>query len=274
VPAAVAANTNSDQNGKVWQNPFEWLAKYGEKGIKGHWTRALVGTGICPICHRDEVPRHVPAQCPLLTELHLKLILCPPVAAPSAPGPAPSPAPAPTSSGPAAAADASSTSMPLASSVPPSGLMAAVAPSPAPAGDYESDEEFHWDGDDLGVDYAAPPNVNKHVLPYSPSCSHVSVAPTLPVSPPLSLSLERPPHLSLGLWHLLHTLSKLPVVLPLHHGWLTVADTGATNHMVPNKSCFISYKDISGLSVRMGNNSFALVLGRGTAIFALNFKRF
>jgi hypothetical protein len=273
VPAAAAANTNSDWNGKVWQNPFEWLAKYGEKGIKGRWTRALAGKGICPICHRNKLPCHVLAQCPLLAELHLKLISCPPVAALSAPGPAPSPSLAPTPSGCAAAADASSTLTPSASSTPPSGLMAAVAPSPAPEGDYESDEEFHWDGDNLGVDYAAPPNVNKHVLPYSPLCSHASVAPTLPVSPPLSPSLERPPCLSSGLRHLLHTLSKLPVFLPLRHGWLAVADTGATNHMVPDKSCFISYKANSGLSVRMGNNSFALVLGRGTAIFAFNGKR-
>ncbi len=39
------------------------------------------------------------------------------------------------------------------------------------------------------------------------------------------------------------------------------------------QSCFISYKSVSGLSVRKGNNSFVLVLGRGTAIFSLNGKR-
>jgi hypothetical protein len=61
VPAAAAANTNSNWTGKVWQTPFEWLAKYGEKGIKSHWTWTLAGTGICPICHRDKHPRHVPA---------------------------------------------------------------------------------------------------------------------------------------------------------------------------------------------------------------------
>jgi hypothetical protein len=42
--------------------------------------------------------------------------------------------------------------------------------------------------------------------------------------------------------------------------------------MVPDKLCFISYKLISGLSVRMGNNSYVPVLGCGTAIFALNGK--
>ena len=55
-PAVEAANTNSYQNGKVWQTPFEWLAKYGKKGSKGHWTGALKGTGIFLICHRDELP--------------------------------------------------------------------------------------------------------------------------------------------------------------------------------------------------------------------------
>jgi hypothetical protein len=50
-------------------------------------------------------------------------------------------------------------------------------------------------------------------------------------------------------------------VIPLLHGRFAVASTGATNHMVPNKSCFISYKSIFGLSVQMGNKSYILVLG-------------
>jgi hypothetical protein len=65
MPAVATANT--DCQGQVWQSPFEWLSKYGLKGIKGHWTRAMVGTGFCPICHCDEKPFHVPTQCPLLT---------------------------------------------------------------------------------------------------------------------------------------------------------------------------------------------------------------
>jgi hypothetical protein len=51
---------------------------------------------------------------------------------------------------------------------------------------------------------------------------------------------------------------------------LDVADTSATNHMVPDRNTFISYKSISGLQVQMGNNSFAPVLGCGTAIISLN----
>ena len=42
--------------------------------------------------------------------------------------------------------------------------------------------------------------------------------------------------------------------------------------MVPDKSCFISYKSVLGLSVCMGNNSFVPVLDHGTAIFSLNGK--
>ena len=40
--------------------------------------------------------------------------------------------------------------------------------------------------------------------------------------------------------------------------------------MVPDCGAFISYKSVHGLRVRMGNNSFAPVLGRGTAIISLN----
>jgi hypothetical protein len=94
MPAAASANTNSDCHGKVWQSPFQWLAQYSIKGIKGRWTRAMAGTDICPICHRDELPCHVPTQCPLLAELNLKLITCLPVASsPSSSAPPQCPSP-------------------------------------------------------------------------------------------------------------------------------------------------------------------------------------
>jgi hypothetical protein len=80
------------------------------------------------------------------------------------------------------------------------------------------------------------------------------------------------PHLLSALQHLLTKLSLSPIDAPFIHGCFAVADTGATDHMVPDKSCFISYKSVSGLSVRMGNNSYVPVLGRGTAIFALSGK--
>jgi hypothetical protein len=54
---------------------------------------------------------------------------------------------------------------------------------------------------------------------------------------------------------------------------LLVADTGATDHMLPDKSAFISYHPVSGRRVRMGNNSFAPILGHGSAIISLNGKK-
>jgi hypothetical protein len=43
--------------------------------------------------------------------------------------------------------------------------------------------------------------------------------------------------------------------------------------MLPKKAAFISYKLVSNLQVRMGNNAFLPVLGRGTAVFSLNGQR-
>jgi hypothetical protein len=90
--------------------------------------------------------------------LNLKLITCLPAGGKpaSASNPMPSPVPAPTPGGCAVAVDASSVSSSLGSSTAPSGLMAVVAPESSPAGNYESDDNFHWDGDNLGVEYAAP----------------------------------------------------------------------------------------------------------------------
>ena len=54
---------------------------------------------------------------------------------------------------------------------------------------------------------------------------------------------------------------------------LLVADTGATDHMLPDKAAFISYYPVSGRRVRMGNNSFAPIAGHGSAIISLNGKK-
>ena len=43
--------------------------------------------------------------------------------------------------------------------------------------------------------------------------------------------------------------------------------------MLPDKSAFISYHPVSGRRVRMGNNSFAPILGHGTAVISLNGKK-
>ncbi len=269
IPVAAFVNTNSDRQGKICQSPFEWLANYGEKGIKSCWTRALAGTSVCPICHKDELPYHVPMQCPLLAILNLKIVTCPPAAA-APPSLSPSPMPAPTPGGRSAAADAPLSPGSSGSLVPPSGLTAAVASAPLLNEEYDSGDDFHWAGDDFGNEYP-PPKVTTTFSPYSPSCSHVS-AVSFSSSITTSTSQPHPPRLSVALRRLLHSLSLSLVACPLQQGRLAVADTGATDHMVPDKSCFISYKFVSGLSVRMGNNSYVPVLGRGMAIFALNGK--
>ena len=118
-----------------------------------------------------------------------------------------------------------------------------------------------------------PSKLNGRVAPYSPSCSHVCVVSSLSsVSARSQAVSTSSSSLPASLPSLLTQLAASPIAAPLTTGGLAVADTGATDHMLPDRSCFISYKSVVGLSVRMGNNSFVPVLGRGSAIFALNGK--
>ncbi len=73
-----------------------------------------------------------------------------------------------------------------------------------------------------------------------------------------------PPGLVLAL---LKAISPEDLGAALH---LVVADTGATEHIVPDRSAFISYKSVHNLRVRMGNDSYVPVLGQGTVIISLN----
>jgi hypothetical protein len=139
IPAAASAVM--DPKGTVYNSPFDWLVKYGHKGIKARWTWVLVGTGICPICHHNMKPWHVLAHCPLLKELNLKLIHGPPPS--SAPAPAQAPAPAapthaPCPGGRAAATDGSTSTGSSGSSIAPSGMTAALDT----VVEYDSDEDF------------------------------------------------------------------------------------------------------------------------------------
>jgi hypothetical protein len=134
------STANIDKQGNNWANPFEWLSKYGEKGIKTRWTRALASMGICLICHCAEKAWHVPANCPFLKEVNLKLAKGPPSPSPPAPAPvslASVPHPSPGRS-------AASANIPpvgfTGSGSAPSGLMAL-------AEEYELDNNFRWDGD-------------------------------------------------------------------------------------------------------------------------------
>ena len=261
-----------DKSGKEWTNHFEWLSSFSIKVVKTWWDRAIAGTSIFPICHRAEKPWHVPANCPLLKDLNRKLVA----------GPPPHPAPAPANSlTPASAPASTSPGGPIASTYDfalgsaPSGLMVSVAEE-----DYDSDSEFHWTGDKDGVLYSDDSNScksNNSVAPY-PSCSHAAVIsvslPSFPPigssSPPASLSRRdsladhsnSPPSISSALHSLLARLPQC-LIAPGLGGCLAIADSGAMDHMFPDKSAFISYKTTSNLKVCMGNNTYLPVLTRG-----------
>ncbi len=114
----------------------------------------MAGNGICPVCHRYEKPLHVPTQCPLLKDLGLELITCPavtpgtappiPVAAASSTMPA---TPVPPPSGVATSAVPGSSG----SVAPPAALVASVIPTVAPVDEYDTDDDFRWDGDECGI---------------------------------------------------------------------------------------------------------------------------
>jgi hypothetical protein len=170
VPAAMSANT--DRQGNVWQTSFEWLAKNQVKGIKQRWSRAMAGNGICPVCHCDKKPLHVPTQCPLLKDLGFKLITCPAATPGMAP---PVPAAAASSTTPAAPvpplSGVSTSAVPgsLGSVATPAALVASVIPAVAPVDEYDTDDDFHWDGDECGITYGAPaPKLSAHTLKLLP----------------------------------------------------------------------------------------------------------
>ena len=54
---------------------------------------------------------------------------------------------------------------------------------------------------------------------------------------------------------------------------MVVVDSGATDHMFPDQSAFITYQVESDLRVKMGNRDYLPVRGRGTAIIELNGKK-
>jgi hypothetical protein len=63
------------------------------------------------------------------------------------------------------------------------------------------------------------------------------------------------------------------LILPGHNHCFVIADLGTTDHMLPDKSTFISYKLVTNLQVCMGNNSYLPVLSQGSAVVSLNGQR-
>ncbi len=275
VPAAATANT--DKDGKVWQSPFEWLNQaYGEKRIKTWWMQDLAGNGVCPICHKLATP-HLPQACPLLKDLNLKLVRSPAPSSIAPPAPTPTgatPAASPTPVGNPAAALSTSGSGSLGLAPAPSSLTALMAV------DYDSDDSFRWAGDEDGVDYVAG-NSKPSTSSYTPSCNHARLhisfhSSPATASPPSSVLPGASSTRTIDLPTKVRDLiSHLPssTIFGTTKRCFVVADTGATDHMFPNKSAFISYNLVSNLQVCMGNNAYIPVLGHGTPIITLNGKR-
>jgi hypothetical protein len=151
--------------------------------------------------------------------------------------------------------------------------------------DYNLDDSFRWEGDKNDVDYVvSKSNPSTSSYYYSPSCKwawlHLS-SPSSPLTPSMP-SVVLPGASSMHIIDLPKTVSDLISCLPTstifgtttRPPWrcFAVADTGATDHMFPDKSAFISYKAVSNLQVCMGNNAFIPILGRGTTIITLNGK--
>jgi hypothetical protein len=252
--------------------PFDWLCKsYGDKGIKTWWKQAFGGNSICPIFHQEE-PKHVPKDCHLLKALKLKLVNVAPAARSLAPPPQ-SVTPAPASPSPRGCVASSTTPTAIdatGSRMAPSGLTAALAVTLEAVDNFDSDNDFRWAGNESGVDYADHLKSIKSVAPYTPSCSSTTVSFTSS-SPPLalhmvstSLAVEHstsPTSIPLS-YHVINLLRNLHCLIL----WVSqssigiksskrfaVADTRATDHMLPNKLAFISYKAVFNLQVWMGN---------------------
>jgi hypothetical protein len=275
-PSVAAVATNKE--GKAFRTPFEWLATYDSGFVTARRHRSLRGDFYCAFCSgKDE---HHPLKCPLLGELGLKII-----EVGGQGGGATSGSSLRGSSGSSALGGVkpASPSPPAAVVVSPlvpvsgstsalAGLAAAVEPDDG--GDESSADEFQWYGDDKGVDY----KLNGSVSDYIPLCSRVSTESVPPLAS--SVGLVR-----CGLSSISTTSgddiilpsdlvsSLLRAFSPTDLNCLVVTDTGATDHMLPDRSAFISYKSVWHLRVRMGNNYYAPVLGRGTAIVSLNGQR-
>ncbi len=203
---------------------------------------------------------------------------------PSAPSPAPAlaslalaPTPAPTPGGCAALATGppdGSTGFGSA----PSGLMALLAGKyDTLVEEYESDKDFCRAGEEDGLAYNSPPASScksNDLVAFYPSSNHTAAMPLFPSASsnglPVTAALASCSIIiSKCLQAIIAWMTKDSISPGLDCRFL-VADTGATDHMFPDKLAFISYKSIPNLQVWMGNNFFLPVLGHGTPIISLN----
>ncbi len=241
------------------------------------------GSKRCMIYHNtSNKPAHHSKDCPILKQIGIKLIKHTPGnggntasrVSHKAPATAPAPTP-PAAPAPAAVKNGGSTGTPGAFTV------ATKAKS------YDSGDEFDYKGKYEGLVFSGKTKSTASLYPHASHATTKTTEDTHPPANPLpattscchsTSSMDPTGVCMVQLPKRVITLLNNP---PSHsivfmstklcpRTSLLVADTGVTDHMIPNKSAFISYQPVTGLCVRMGNNSFSPILGTGSAVIALN----
>jgi hypothetical protein len=284
-PSANAAGTDPE-------NPYEPLSGKCFNYHFGQWKKALKDQkGKCIVCFGTaRNPDHKTCDCPILKDLGFKLEKR--TAADNPPQDdalrVGSDATSPTHGANPPQAPAQSTdSQPGSASIP--GAFTASTEHEF----YNSGDEFDYEGKADGAMYDCVGKSNTSYSYLDASCRNVTIAPpsctdalpshkmgdggsttsrttrepqgvnTIYLPKTVVSLLNNPPA---------HSIVRFQGILSKRMS-LLVAHTGATDHMLPDKSAFISYYPVSGRRIWMGNNSFAPIVGHGTAVISLNGKK-
>ncbi len=270
-PSANAAGTSGDK-----ANPYDAMASCLFGLHVSRWRSGCKDNSEkCMICHNtsNKPAHHTKDSCPILRQLCFKLVKRTPADggdAASRVGASPAPAPAPVAPVPAPAVSVDG------------GLagMHGAFTAATEADSYESGEEFDYVGKYEGSVYNGKSKSNVSIYP---NASHATAEPldtstesmtncchtTSPINPQGVRTTPLPKHV---IALLQNPPAHSTALIPGEAHDLLVADTGATDHMIQDKSVFISYWPVSGRPVHMGNNSFAPILGSGSAVIAINSK--
>jgi hypothetical protein len=236
-------------------------------------------------CHNTaRNTNHKTKDCPILKKLDMKLDKCTDAnnweAASRVALEMPALAPAPASN-----VSLASDAIVGSSSVP--GGFSAAAKGDA----FDSRDEYEYEQKLLGAFYSCSTNCNNTRALYvgsEPNCRHASAkeissdtAPSSDIHTSSRTSSDPQGVNTIYLHKSVLNFLQNPSAQSRHTNiglkgtstMLVVADTGATNHMLPNKTAFILYTPVSGQCVRIGNNSFTSIAGKGTAIILLNSKK-
>ncbi len=245
IPSAYAAGTSSNSF-----NLYESLSTCLFGNHMSCWqTNCKDGSNRCMICHNtSNKPAHHSKDCPILKKIGLKLVKRTPAnggnaasrVGHEAPPPAPPTAP-PTAPNPPAKNGGSTET--------PGAFTATTEPD-----SYESGGNFDYEGKYEGKVYSS--GNSKSNVPVYPCASHASVnisSPDLPLVTtscrhstssidPMGVRTVQLPKLVIALLNnpLAHSIAFTSNT-PRPHTSLLVADTGAADHMIPDKSTFISY---------------------------------